>query len=174
MPLNREDNIEYQELVLANINAMYNLSYRMTLNAADAQDLVQEAALKGLRYFPRFEKGSNFKAWILTIVRTLFINQYRKRSREPQQVSYDDIEGFVNLEQSSGFQDEVFGEHLQRSLDDLPEEMRSAVTLFYVEGLSYREIADVMRCPVGTVMSRLHAARQLLKKKYSQYAASGI
>ena len=161
---------EYQELVLENMNSMYGLAYRMTQNHEDANDLVQEASLRGYRFFGKYEKGTNFKAWILTVLRNIFINQYRKRVKEPYKVNYDDVESFVSLPEISGFEEEVFGEDVQRSLDSMPEEMRTAINLFYVEGLSYKEIAGVMGCPVGTVMSRLHTARQLLKKKLSMLA----
>lgn len=168
-----DKNKEYQELLLASMNSMFSLAYRMTRNYDDAKDLVQEAALRGLRFYGKFEWGTNFKAWILTILRNIFINQYRKNVREPAKVNYDDVESFVSLPAISGFAEEVFGEDVQKALDQMPEEMRTAVNLFYVEGLSYKEIAKVMDCPIGTVMSRLHMARQLLKKRLKTLAQKG-
>lgn len=160
-------NEEFQDLVLENINSMYNLAYRLTQNAEDANDLVQDASLRAYRFFGKFEKGTNFKAWILTILRNLFINRYRKHKKEPNKVSYEKIEGFVEMPQTSGFEEEVFGEQLQTSINELSEELQTVINLFYVEGLSYKEIAKVMACPIGTVMSRLHMARNHLKKKLS-------
>jgi len=156
---------EYQELILEHIDSMFNLGYRLTRNREEANDLVQEASLRGYRFYHKFEKGTNFKAWILTILRNIFINQYRKAVKEPPKSSYEVIENMVGAPELKGFEEEVFGEHLQLAVNSLPEELQSVITLFYVEGLSYKEIAKVMKCPIGTVMSRLFMARQLLKKQ---------
>ena len=156
---------EFEELLLENMDSMYNLGYRLTLNREDAADLVQKASLRAFRFFHKFERGTNFKGWILTILRNIFINDYRKRKKEPYKVDYDAVENFVGMPNFGGFEEEVFGEDLQVSIDELPEEMRTALILYYVDGLSYKEIAQVMKCPLGTVMSRLFMARQLLKKK---------
>lgn len=159
---------DFEELLLENMNSMYNLAYRMTYNRDDAYDLVQDASLRGFRFFYQFQTGTNFKAWILTIVRNTFINGYRKKVKEPHKVNYDILENYIGVPGTTGFEEEVFGEQLQISINELPEELKTAITLFYVEGLSYKEIAKVMKCPIGTVMSRLHMARQLLKKQLSQ------
>lgn len=160
---------EYEEELLKCMNSMYNLAYRMTLNKDDAADLVQDASMRGFRYFHRYERGTNFKAWILTILRNIFINQYRKKVKEPVKLNYDEIEGFVGTPETHGAADEIFGEHVQRAIDKLPEEMRTVITLFYVDGLAYKEIAEVLKCPIGTVMSRLHIAKKSLKKHYMQF-----
>lgn len=150
---------------MACMDSMYNLGYRLTLNREDANDLVQEAAMRGYRFYDKFEPGTNFKGWILTILRNLFINQYRKRKREPSKVNYDDLENFIGAPDIGGATEEIFGEELQSAIDQLPEEMRTALTLFYVDGFAYKEIAAIMRCPIGTVMSRLYMAKHNLKKK---------
>ena len=155
---------EFDELLLESMNSMYNLAYRMTNNREDAQDLVQETSLKAHRFYDKFQKGTNFKAWVLTILRNTFINNYRKKVKEPSKVSYDVIENYVGTSKITGLEEEVFGENLQQSINKLPEELRTVVTLFYVDGFAYKEIAKIMNCPIGTVMSRLHMARQLLKK----------
>lgn len=150
---------------MACMDSMYNLGYRLTLNREDANDQVQEAAMRGYRFYDKFEPGTNFKGWILTILRNLFINQYRKRKREPSKVNYDDLENFIGAPDIGGATEEIFGEELQSAIDQLPEEMRTALTLFYVDGFAYKEIAAIMRCPIGTVMSRLYMAKHNLKKK---------
>lgn len=174
----REDNQntheEFQELLLANMNSLYNLGYRLTYNREDANDLVQEAAMRGYRFFHQFERGTNFKAWILTILRNLFINKYRKKSKEPIQVSYEGLENFVGAPDTSSFEEEVFGETIQDSLEQLPEELRTVINLFYVDEFSYKEIAKIMNCPIGTVMSRLHMVRQLLKRKLVKMAVKEV
>ncbi|MCA9409292.1 MAG: sigma-70 family RNA polymerase sigma factor [Candidatus Omnitrophica bacterium] len=160
-----KDNIEFEENLMQSFNSLYNLAYRLTMNREEANDLVQEASLRAFRFYNKYEQGTNFKAWILTILRNTFINQYRKINREPSKVNYHDLENYVSSESLSSLQDEVFGESLQKSIDLLPEELKSVINLFYVEGFSYKEIAQVMRCPIGTVMSRLHTARQILKQR---------
>lgn len=165
----KELKAEFEEQLLEAMNSMYNLAYRMTMNKDDAYDLVQEASMRGFRYYGKFERGTNFKAWILTILRNIFINQYRKRVKEPSKVSYEEIESFVGTPETHGAVEEIFGENLQKSINELSEELRTVVTLFYVDGLSYKEIAKVMETPIGTVMSRLHIAKKLLKKQYTHY-----
>lgn len=150
---------------MAHIDSLYNFAYRLTRNRDEANDLVQEASLRSYRFYHRFQKGTNFKAWAMTILRNVFINQYRQKVREPEKVSYEDFEEFISLPEMSGFEEEVLGESMQKSIDDLPEVLKTAIILFYLENLSYQEIARVMDCPMGTVMSRLHIARQMLKKK---------
>ena len=164
---------EFEENLLLSIDSMYNLAYRMTRHRENAGDLVQEASLKAYQAYHQFQKGTNFKAWVLTILRNQFINQYRQKSKEPKKVAYEEFEEIIETPQMNGFEEEIFGEHVQRSLDDLPEDLRVVVVLFYVEDLSYKEIAQVMQCPIGTVMSRLHMARQMLKKRLQQVIKEG-
>lgn len=163
-----EKDTEFEELLLESMDSLYNLAYRMARNKEDANDLVQDASLRAHRFFQKFERGTNFKAWILTILRNIYINQYRKKIKEPYKTSYDEIESFIGAPESNGFAEEVFGEQLQVSVDQLTEELKTVVTLFYVDDFSYKEIAKIMHCPIGTVMSRLHMARQILKKALIQ------
>jgi RNA polymerase sigma-70 factor (ECF subfamily) len=158
----------FEESLLEHLDSFYNFAYRLTRNREEAEDLVQEASLRGFKSCHRFAEGTNFKAWMFTVVRNVYINGYRKKSREPLKVNYEENESFVSLPEVTGFAEELFSEALQQSLDRLPEELKTALTLFYVEELSYKEIAEVMKCPVGTVMSRLFMARQCLKKKMVQ------
>lgn len=161
---------EFEEKVLEYINSLYNLSLRMTQNKEDAEDLVQEAVLRAYRFYHKFDRGTNFKAWIMTILRNIYINQYRKRIKEPVKVEFEGVEDFISLPEISGVQEEIFSETIKSSIDKLPEELRTTTTLFYVDGFSYKEIAKIMNCPVGTVMSRLYTARQGLKKQLGKVA----
>jgi RNA polymerase sigma-70 factor (ECF subfamily) len=153
---NSPQGYDFKEYLLANMNSMYNLALRLTGNREEAGDLVQEASLRAYRYYDQFQPGTNFKAWILTIVRNLFINQYRKKRREPPFIhmdQYENPENFVPVPAMSGCEEEVFSEHIHLAVEKLPEELRTAVILYFVEGLSYKEISQVMDCPMGTVMS---------------------
>lgn len=154
---------EFEEKILEHIDSLYNLALRMTQNKHDAEDLVQEAVLRAYRFFHKFEEGTNFKAWIMTVLRNVFINEYRKRMKEPQKIEFEEVENFVSLPEISGAQEEIFSETIKPSIDKLPEELRTTIMLFYAEEFSYKEIAKVMDVPVGTVMSRLYTARQILK-----------
>lgn len=161
---------EFEEQVLEHIDSLYNLAIRMTQNKQDAEDLVQEAVLRAYRFFHNFERRTNFKAWIMTILRNIYINQYRKRIKEPMKVEFEEVEDFISFPEISGAQEEIFSETVKSSIDKLPEELRITITLFYVDGFSYKEIAKVMDCPVGTVMSRLYTARQVLKRELCKVA----
>jgi RNA polymerase sigma factor (sigma-70 family) len=162
---NEQEKKEFQDLLLENMNSLYNLAYRLTYTKEEAADLVQEASMRAYRFFHKFEKGTNFKGWACTILRNLFINQYRKVKKEPTKVNYDDLENYISAPETTGFEEEVFGEGLQSVIDDLSEDLKTVITLYYVEGFSYKEISKIMKCPIGTVMSRLHMAKQILKKK---------
>jgi len=160
---------EFEEKILEHIDSLYNLAIRMTQNEQDAEDLVQEASLKAYRHFDKFKPGTNFKAWIMTIARNIYINCYRKKLKEPQKIEFEAVEDFIALTEISGAQEEIFSENIKSSIDRLPEELRTTIMLFYAEGFSYKEIAKIMDVPMGTVMSRLYTARQTLKRQLSAY-----
>lgn len=160
-----ESKESFEENLLGYLDSLYNFAFRLTRNREEAEDLVQEASLRGLKSYYKFAEGTNFKAWMLTIVRNIYINEYRKKTREPLKVNYEEVENFISLPEFTGFEEELFSEALQQSLGQLPEELRTTLMLFYVEELPYKEIAEVMKCPIGTVMSRLFMARQCMKKK---------
>jgi len=170
--LARNENLkrEFEEKLLEHIDSLYNVAIRMVQNRQDAEDLVQEAALRAYRFFHKFRQGTNFKAWIITILRNIFINEYRKRMKEPQMVDFEEVKDFISLPEITGAQEEIFSENIKSSIDKLPEEMRTTMMLFYEEGFSYKEIATIMDAPQGTVMSRLYTARQVMKKQLSEYA----
>jgi len=154
------------------------VALRLTGNAADAEDLVQETMLRAYRSWERYTRGTNAKGWLLTILRHLFINEYRRKSRHPETVDVDTIEPFALFQEvqeddpQGAFFDRIVDDEVLRAVDQLPEAFREAVTLSDVEGLSYEEVAKVLEVPVGTVKSRLYRGRRLLQAKLYEYAVS--
>jgi len=160
---------DFEEKILEYIDSLYNLALRMTQHKQDAEDLTQEAVLRAYRFLTKFEEGTNFKAWIMAILRNVFINEYRRKTKEPQKIEFEKVEDFITIPEISGVQEEIFTENIKSSIDKLPEELRTTIILFYAEDFSYKEIAKIMDVPVGTVMSRLYTARQALKRQLSAY-----
>jgi RNA polymerase sigma-70 factor, ECF subfamily len=156
------------------LSGMYSSALRMTRNPSDAEDLVQETFLRAYRGFSGFREGTNLKAWLYRILTNTFINSYRKRQREPQTVPDDNVEDWYLYDrlaaQSSTASaeatvlDSMPDEDVRAALDALPEGYRMAVLLADVEGFSYKEIAEILDIPIGTVMSRLHRGRRALEK----------
>jgi RNA polymerase sigma-70 factor, ECF subfamily len=154
--------------------SLYSAALRLTRNPADAEDLLQEAFLRAYRGFSGFEEGTNLKAWMYRILTNAFINTYRKKQREPVTVQDEDIAdwylydklGAAGAEASAESEvlDKIPDEEVQRALEALPEGFRMAVLLADVEGFSYKEIAEILEIPIGTVMSRLHRGRKALQK----------
>jgi RNA polymerase sigma-70 factor (ECF subfamily) len=153
---------------------LYSAALRLTRNPTDAEDLVQEAYLRAYRGFGGFEEGTNLRAWMYRILTNTFINAYRKKQREPITVQDDEIEDWflfdrigasgVEASAESEVLDRLPDEDVQRALEALPEGFRMAVLLADVEGFSYKEIAEILDVPIGTVMSRLHRGRKALQK----------
>jgi RNA polymerase sigma-70 factor (ECF subfamily) len=173
----------FEREALPHLDAMYSVALRLTRNERDAEDLVQDAVLRGWRFFHRFEAGTNCKAWLLKILHNAFINKYRRRVREREIAASieNEDEGTTLLSQSVAdaardpervILDGMLSDDVKRALDAVPEDFRLAVVLCDLEELSYKEIADVMECPVGTVMSRLHRGRKLLAAQLLKYAAA--
>lgn len=164
----------FERDVLPLLPGLYSAALRMTRNPADAEDLVQEAYLRAYRGFAGFEEGTNLKAWMYRILTNTFINSYRKKQREPVTVQDDDVEdwylfdriGAAGVEASAESEvlEKLPDEDVQRALEALPEGFRLAVLLADVEGFSYKEIAEILAIPIGTVMSRLHRGRRALEK----------
>ena len=165
----------FERDVLPLLPSLYGAALRMTRNPADAEDLVQDTYLRAFRGFAGFQEGTNLKAWLYRILTNSFINTYRKKQRQPQTVDGpDDIEewylfdrlGSRNVESSA--EDEVLeslpDDDEKQALESLPENFRLPVLLADVEGFSYKEIAEIMDTPIGTVMSRLHRGRKALEK----------
>jgi len=165
----------FESEALPLLPGMYSAAFRLTRNAADAEDLIQETFLRAYRAFHQFEPGTNLKAWLYRILTNTFINSYRKRQREPQTISDDEVEDWYLFSKMSeeGMEpsaeaavlESLPDEDVQEALSSLPEQFRMAVLLADVEGFSYKEIADIMGVPIGTVMSRLHRGRKALEKR---------
>ena len=165
----------FERDVLPMLPSLYGAALRMTRNPSDAEDLVQETYLRSFRGFGGFQEGTNLKAWLYRILTNSYINSYRKKQREPQIVeSPDDADdwflydrlGSRNVEGSAEQEvlDRIPDADVKAALESLPENFRMPVLLADVEGFSYKEIAEIMDTPIGTVMSRLHRGRKALEK----------
>ena len=178
---NNDRDYEFDILLRENLNGMFSLALRMTRNQLDAEDLIQDTALKAFRYFHKFDRGSNFRAWIYRILTNNFINFYRKNQKQPAQIEIENVSfklkqegaGFWNRlnDRNNGFDyDDLFDDEINAAIDKLPGEYRIVLLLADVEGLSYKEISEVIAHPLGTVMSRLHRGRKMLQRSLRRYA----
>lgn len=178
----REKRAEFERQALVHTDALYGAAYRLTRNPRDAEDLVQDSLLRAYRFWDSFEQDSNCKAWLLRIVTNTFINEYqrKKRSREvldaatAEQDTTDGVLIHADANQRQNPErtllDRSVSDDVQRALESLPEDFRTAVVLCDVQGLSYKEIAEIMQTPVGTVMSRLFRGRKLLAAALREFA----
>src|SRR5437016_241152 len=162
--------------------SLYSAAMRMTRNPADAEDLVQETYLKAYRAFNTFQAGTNLKAWLYKILTNTFINSYRSKKRRPEQTELDDVEDLYLYRRLGGLEAAAAGRSAEEEVLDhftegdvkaaieaLPEQFRLAVLLADVEGFSYKEIAEILDIPIGTVMSRLHRGRRALQKRLYEF-----
>lgn len=173
---------DFETEALSFMDQLYAAALRMTRNGADAEDLVQETYAKAFAAQARFTPGTNLKAWLYRIQTNAFINTYRKKQREPKRSDAEQVEdwqlaaaaehtssGLVSAEDAA--LDSLGDDEVKQALSELSEDFRMAVYLSDVEGFAYKEIAEIMDTPVGTVMSRLHRGRKLLREKLKDYAA---
>ncbi len=182
----KDNRKEFEEIALKHIDSLYSMALRLVINKEEAEDLVQETYLKAYRFFGTFQKGTNVKAWLFKILRNTFINKYRKATSMPAEVFYEDVESVnSNLtykpeNKSEELADTLEGKYsdlgslmeddVKHAVDSLPLEYREAILLSDVEGLSYKDIAEITGVPIGTVKSRLNRARKLLEKSLWEYA----
>jgi RNA polymerase sigma-70 factor (ECF subfamily) len=166
---------------LPHINSMYNFAYRLALDRDDAKDLVQDTYFKAFRFIESFQRGTNAKAWLFRILKNSFINEYRKKVKEPNKVDYQEVESYYNSEEVDRVitpdlrvdaLKDMIGDEISNALNALDVDFRTVIILCDLEGFKYEEMAKILDIPIGTVRSRLHRARQLLKEKLSEYAKS--
>ena len=171
------DQAKFVELAMEHMPSLYTTAVRMTRNAADAQDLVQETYLRAFRGFHTFEEGTNLKAWLYRILTNTYINTYRAKKRRPEQADVDEVEDLYLYRRLGGLEAAAAGRsaeeevldrftdaEVKEAVESLPEQFRMTVLLADVEGFSYKEIAEILDVPIGTVMSRLHRGRRALQK----------
>ncbi|MDI6400501.1 sigma-70 family RNA polymerase sigma factor [Balneolaceae bacterium ANBcel3] len=170
---------DFDEEILPHLDALYGFARKLTSSEADAEDLVQDTIVKAYRFFNSYEKGTNAKGWLFRIMKNSYINLYRKVSKQPAKVDYDEIEPFyesIRSEQSNTTDMEstmfgsMMGDEITEALTRIPEDFRTVVLLCDVEGFSYEEIANMLDVPIGTIRSRLHRGRNLLKDMLADFA----
>lgn len=172
---------EFEETALPHIDSLFNFALKLTGDAEEAEDLVQETYLRAYKFFNKYKKDTYIKAWLFSILRNTFINIYRKKKKKLERVDFHGVEQFIEqvIEKGSPLLQsdisdvllkDILDDEVKASLDALPEEFMDAVLLSDVEGFSYQEIADILKCPAGTVMSRLHRGRKILYKNLAEYA----
>jgi RNA polymerase sigma-70 factor (ECF subfamily) len=178
------DQARFAELAMPYMDALYSAALRLTRNPSDAEDLVQETYLRAYRGFGGFEEGTNLRAWLYKILNNTFINIYRAKKRRPQEVDLGETEDFFLFRRLGGLQaadarrtpetevlDQIPEPVVKEALEALPEQFRMAVILADVEGFSYKEIAEILDVPIGTVMSRLHRGRKQLQSRLWDFAS---
>lgn len=177
---------DFETITLEHMDALYGSALRLTRNPKDAEDLVQDAYLKAYRFFDSFEKGTNIKAWLFKILTNTFINKYRRKVKEKEvaDAPAEDvmIDRFVSAEHVRSLQDpegdffdKLLSDEVVEALDKVPVDFRMVVILADIQDFSYKEIAEIIGCPVGTVMSRLFRGRRILQKHLYEYAiAEGV
>ncbi len=170
----------FEEEFWPQIDALYTFAYHLTYNEDDANDLVQETYLKAFRFIDKYQEGTNAKAWLFKILKNAFINQYRRKSKQPTQVDYQDITSYQEVEEDTNLaghadlREEMFqtmmGDEVTVAINALPVDFRVVILLCDIEGFTYEEISKILDIPIGTVRSRLHRARNMLKEKLREYA----
>lgn len=182
MSLTHDDILKQREFnaeMIPHMDALYNFAIRLANDPNDAEDLVQDTIVKAYRFFASYERGTNAKAWLFRILKNSYINNYRKQSKQPFQVDYDEISTYyesVRSERSDTtdmeeiMYRELLDDEVTSALNRLPEDFRTVVLLCDIEGFTYEEIANMLDVPIGTIRSRLHRGRNLLRTSLTQYA----
>ncbi len=181
--MNAKDKTRYDQIfedeLLPHADALKTFAYHLTFNDEDANDLVQETYLKAYRFIDKYQEGTNAKAWLFKILKNAYINEYRKKSKRPVKVDYEEIIAYHDSEDDrvSGYMDlkeDIFqymmGDEVTMAINALPVDFRTVILLCDIEGFTYEEIAKIIDVPIGTVRSRLFRARNLLKEKLTDYA----
>lgn len=179
---NSEDSKEgvFQSEFLPHADALYNFAYKLTHEESDSNDLVQETFLKAYKYALSYQKGTNAKAWLFRILKNTFINDYRKKSKEPAKVDYNEVESYYDSESTDSnittdlrvdTVKDMMGDEITLALNSLDVDFRTIIILCDLEGFKYDEMAKILDIPIGTVRSRLHRARTMLKEKLHAYAS---
>lgn len=174
---------EFETLALEHMDALYASALRLTRSPKDAEDLVQDTYLKAFRFFDSFERGTNIKAWLFKILTNTFINKYRRKVKEKEmaEAPVEDVmfDRFVSADQVRALQDpetdffeKLLSDEVVEALDKVPVDFRMVVILADLQDFSYKEIAEILDIPIGTVMSRLHRGRKALQKKLYNFASA--
>jgi RNA polymerase sigma-70 factor (ECF subfamily) len=171
----------FENEFLPHIESMYNFAYRITFEEDDAKDLVQETYFKAYRFIDSFHEGTNAKAWLFRILKNSFINEFRKKAKEPPKIDYQEVETYYNSEDVNELittdlrvetLQDMIGDEVSNALNALAVDFRIVIILCDLEGFTYDEMAKILDIPIGTVRSRLHRARNLLREKLKLYAKS--
>lgn len=169
----------FEEEFMPQIDALYTFAYHLTYNEDDANDLVQETYMKAYRFIDKYIEGTNAKAWLFKILKNAFINQYRRKTKQPTKVDYEEIINYHDEEDTnySSYMDlreemfqDMMGDEVTNAINALPVDFRVVILLCDIEGFTYEEISKIIDIPIGTVRSRLHRARNMLKEKLKEYA----
>ena len=164
---------------MPHVDSMYNFGYRLTFDEDDAKDLVQDTYLKAFRFINSFERGTNAKAWLFRILKNSFINEFRKKSKQPTKVDYNEVESYYNSDKVDAnittdlrveTVQHMIGDEISGALNAIPVDFRTVIILSDLEGFTYEEMAKILDIPIGTVRSRLHRARNMLREKLAGYA----
>ncbi len=169
-----------KDSLLIHIDALYRSAIYLVKNENNAEDLVQETYLRAFKFFREDKEISNEKAWLFKILINIFINQYRKEKKEPPLVDFNSIESFYGsieeevlmtpITENEAELDKLLDDDVKKALEELPDDFRMVILLSTVEGFSYKEISDIVKCPIGTVMSRIYRGRRMLKERLTHYA----
>ena len=169
----------FEKELLQHLSSLYNFAFSLTSNQDDADDLVQETFLKAYKFLNSYQSGTNAKAWLFRILKNSFINDYRKASKEPPKVDYQEVESYYNsddvdVKMTTDLRVDavngMMGDEVAMALNNLDVDYRTIIILCDLEGFKYEEMAKILDIPIGTVRSRLHRARQLLKEQLFEYS----